>query len=292
MPEGPEVETIRRGLELVLVGQSIASYEVFFANSFLCEESLVDRVVLGSKIVHVSRRGKILMVSLSSEYTLLFHLKMTGQIVLVKGDGERFAGGHPTESMAADLPDKSTRAVFRLASDDVIFFNDQRKFGWIKLLPNSDVANESLMSRLGPEVNSPVFSVTYLKSQLERHGGAPVKAVILDQSVVAGIGNIYADESLHLARIHPAKPAGLLKSAEMLRLHASIKEIMALGIEYGGTSFSHYVNSLGGRGDYLAHARVFRRQGQLCVRCGAVIQKIRVAGRGTHICPKCQKLDE
>ncbi|HUD11934.1 MAG TPA: bifunctional DNA-formamidopyrimidine glycosylase/DNA-(apurinic or apyrimidinic site) lyase [Candidatus Saccharimonadia bacterium] len=290
MPEGPEVETIRRGLELALVGQEITDVDVLFAPSFPTWEGLCEQMLQKAIIHHVGRRGKVLIIELESDYTLLIHLKMTGQMVLVKRDGERFAGGHPSESMAGDLPDRSTRVIFHFASGDRMFFNDQRKFGWIKLVHSDEVSFDSLLSRLGPEVLSEEFTSLYLKSQLKRHARAPVKAVILDQSVVAGIGNIYADESLHLARIHPARAAGSLSPVELRRLYSTIRVIIALGIEYGGTSFSHYVNSLGGRGDYLAHARVFRRQGLPCGVCGATIQKIRVAGRGTHICPKCQKL--
>jgi formamidopyrimidine-DNA glycosylase len=290
MPEGPEVETIRRGLELALVGQMVISTEVLFEPAFVVDKSLREAVMPQATINHVGRRGKVLIIDLDNGFSLLFHLKMTGQMVLVKADGERFAGGHPSESMALALPDRSTRAVFFFHGGDKLFFNDQRKFGWIKLVPSDEVELDSLLSRLGPEVLSDSFSPTYLKAQLDRHMRAPIKAIILDQSTVAGIGNIYADESLHLAQIHPARLGGSLVPDEVKRLYESMREIMVLGIDYGGTSFSHYVNSLGGTGDYLAHARVFRRQGLACAECGTLIEKIRVAGRGTHICPKCQKL--
>jgi formamidopyrimidine-DNA glycosylase len=259
MPEGPEVETIRRGLELGVVGQKIAEVEVLNERSFLAPQDLIEQIVVGAQVRHVRRYGKVLVWELSNAYSLMFHLKMTGQMVLVKADGERFAGGHPNESMAGSLPDRSTRV--------------------------------SLVSRLGPEALSAEFSVAYLGAQLTRHARAPVKAVILDQSTVAGVGNIYADESLHLARIHPRRLSGSLTPAEVKRLHAAVQEIIAAGVEHGGTSFAHYVNSLGGKGDYLEHARVFRREGQMCpVHPGTMIEKLRVAGRGTHICPRCQKL--
>jgi formamidopyrimidine-DNA glycosylase len=247
--------------------------------------------VAGARIERVRRRGKVLVWDFSDERSLLFHLKMTGQMVLVKPDGERFAGGHPTGSMAAGLPDKSTREVFEFSSGDKLFFNDQRKFGWIKLVPTADVEHDDLIARMGPEVTVGAFNAAYLGAALKRHARAPVKAVLLDQSVVAGVGNIYADESLNLARIHPVRLAGSLTAGEVKRLWAAVREIMALGVEHGGTSFAHYVNSLGGKGDYLEHARVFRREGQPCrVHPGTLVQKIRVAGRGTHICPKCQRL--
>lgn len=280
MPEGPEVETIRRGLELGIVGQTVARVEGAF-----------ELPVAGAQIEHVWRRGKVLVMELSNGSALMFHLKMTGQLVLVKADGERFAGGHPTESMAATLPDRSTRVIFDFASGDRLFFNDQRKFGWIKLVPTDEVGLDPLVRRMGPEALGDGFSLKYLAEQMVRHARAPVKAVLLDQSVVAGVGNIYADESLNLAKIHPARRAGTLKPVEIKRLHKAVREIMALGIEHGGTSFAHFVNSLGGKGDYLEHARVFRREGQPCrVHPDTMVQKVRVAGRGTHICPKCQRV--
>jgi formamidopyrimidine-DNA glycosylase len=291
MPEGPEVETIRRGLELGIVGQEMTDVEVLSERSFAAPRRLIDQIVVGAKVAHLSRRAKVLLVELDDEYTLMFHLKMTGQMVLVKADGERFAGGHPSESMRDALPDRSTRVVFTFVSGDKLYFNDFRRFGWVKLVETAAVAQDPLIARLGPEVAAPEFSVAYLASQLMRHKGAPVKAIILDQSTASGIGNIYADESLHLARIHPARLGGSLTPVEVKRLHAAIREIIALGIEHGGTSFSRYVNALGGKGDYLEHARVFRRDGQMCpVHPGVTIVKLRVAGRGTHICPKCQKL--
>jgi formamidopyrimidine-DNA glycosylase len=291
MPEGPEVETIRRGLELGVVSQEIMQVDVFNERSFLAPSNLIDQMVVGASINHVRRYGKVLVWELSNGYALMFHLKMTGQMVLVKSDGERFAGGHPSESMRLDLPDRSTRVVFGFASGDRLYFNDQRKFGWVKLVPTAEVALDALVGRLGPEAVSDGFSVAYLAGQLARHARAPVKAVVLAQSTVAGVGNIYADESLHLARIHPKRLAGSLGPAEVKRLHGAVREIIAAGIEHGGTSFAHYVNSLGGKGDYLEHARVFRREGQPCpVHPGVMIEKIRVAGRGTHVCPKCQVL--
>jgi formamidopyrimidine-DNA glycosylase len=192
--------------------------------------------------------------------------------------------------MAAELPDRSTRVVFELESGDRLYFNDQRKFGWIKVVPTDEVDADPLVARLGPEVLSAGFTKEFLAGQLQRHARMYVKPVIMDQSVGAGIGNIYADESLHLARIHPLRRAGELNAAEVKRLWESMREIMRLGIQHGGTSFSNYVNVLGGEGDYLQHARVFRRQGLPCPVCGAKIEKIRVAGRGTHFCPVCQTI--
>lgn len=289
MPELPEVETIRRGLATTIVGRTITDVEVLNFKSFPVEAELVDTFVIGAKVTELDRRAKVLIIHLNTNHSLLFHLKMTGQMVLVSDDGGRQAGGHPTPSMAGELPDKSTKVIFRLNDGSTLYFNDQRIFGWIKLVPTAEVASDSLIMRLGPEPLTPDFSLDGFKKVLLRRKGSPIKAVILDQSTVSGIGNIYADEALHLAKVHPATLTGNLKLVQTKRLYEAIKTIIALGVEYGGTSFSHYVNSLGGKGDYFDRARVFRRQGLTCPVCGTVIMKIRVAGRGTHLCPKCQK---
>jgi formamidopyrimidine-DNA glycosylase len=290
MPELPEVETIRLGLEQAIVGLRLTDIEVLNLKSFPSPTELIDAQAIGATLTGLDRRGKVLIMQLDTGYSLLFHLKMTGQMVLVKQDGQRYAGGHPTKSMADALPDKSTKVIFRLSDGSILYFNDQRVFGWIKLVPQVEVLRDTLIARLGPEPLTPNFELKGFAAVLARHPRSPIKAVILDQSTVAGVGNIYADESLHLAKIHPATLAGQLTTAQVKRLYQAIKTIIALGLQYGGTSFSSYVNALGAPGNYFDHARVFRRQGLACPVCGTIIIKTRVAGRGTHLCPKCQQL--
>ena len=290
MPELPEVETIKRGLEGMIIGQEVKAVEVFWPKTLPYLEAEIKTKIISQTVRRLERRAKVLIIDLSGGNSLLFHLKMTGQLVMVRASGERFAGGHPTESMAHSLPDTSTRVEFTFKDGDTLYFNDQRKFGWIKLVPTDEVASDSLIKRLGPEPLTLDFRLDDFTTKLKRSARSPIKPVILDQSTVSGIGNIYADESLHLAKIHPLRLAGSLTATEIKRLYEAIKTIIALGIEHGGTSFTHYVNALGGKGDYLQHARVFRRQGQVCPVCGTTIVKIRVAGRGTHFCPTCQEL--
>lgn len=288
MPELPEVETIRRGLEQTIVGRQIVDVESLHPKSLQTSAELIDEHAIGSKIVGFERFGKVLVIRLSSDWSLLFHLKMTGQMVLVRPDGNRYAGGHPTRSMADKLPDKSTKIIFRLDDDSTLYFNDQRIFGWVKLVPNNKVMRDTLIARLGPEPLTEQFELGGFIQTLKRRPRSQIKPVILDQSVVAGVGNIYADESLHLAKIHPATLTGELSGSQIKRLYEAIKTIIGLGVEHGGTSFTSYVNALGGTGDYLHHARVFKRQGLTCPVCGMIILKTRVGGRGTHYCPKCQ----
>jgi formamidopyrimidine-DNA glycosylase len=290
MPELPEVETIRVGLQAKIIGLGITDIEVLEPRSFQGDAELTDTYALGARVAKLERRGKVLIMELDSGYSLLFHLKMTGQMVLVGPQGERSAGGHPTRSMAEALPDKSTKVIFRFDNGSTLYFNDQRIFGWIKLVPDGEVLRDRLIARLGPEPLTEEFELPGFAAVLARHPKSAIKAVILDQSTVAGVGNIYADESLHLAKIHPATRTGQLTKPQVKRLYEAIRTIIGLGVKHGGTSFTTYVNALGGTGDYLHTARVFRRQGLTCPVCGTVIIKTRVAGRGTHLCPQCQTL--
>jgi formamidopyrimidine-DNA glycosylase len=200
-----------------------------------------------------------------------------------------FAGGHPSHRMLGSMPNNTTRVVFTLSADTELFFNDQRKFGWVRLVDTAELASEEFLSRLGPEPMSAEFTRRGLRGHVARHPGASIKSVILDQSTVAGVGNIYTDEALHLARIDPRRRAGSLSAAEVGRLHEAIVAVIGAAVEHGGTSFVDYVNDFRGDGTYLARARVFHRERKPCLVCGTVIERIRVAGRGTNICPHCQR---
>lgn len=287
MPELPEVETIRLGLLPLIKGQEISGLKVLWAKTL--QGTSVRKHIIGRKVTDIRRRGKVLILDLDNKYSLLVHLKMTGQMIAEPAKGERFAGGHPTKSMVSKLPDASTRVIFGFKNGSRLFFNDQRKFGWIKLVPTAEVELDSLVARLGPEPLEATFVFEDFYTQIKKRK-APIKVVILDQSTLAGIGNIYADEALHLAKIHPQRLGVSIKPTEAKKLFEAIKQVLKASLGYGGTTFTTYVNALGVKGNYLDYARVFRRQGQPCPVCGTKIQKIRVAGRGTHVCPKCQRI--
>lgn len=289
MPELPEVETIRRGLTATTLGRLVEGVDVLWAGSLTAAPKDVDRLVVGHRIVEVRRRGKLLIVDLDSAAHLLVHPMMTGQLVVVDDGRTLFAGGHPSRSMLEAMPNRTTRVVFRLDGGRVLYFNDGRKFGRIRLVDDVRLESDPFLVRLGPEPLGDGFTLRGFRSQLARHARAPIKAVLLNQTAVAGIGNIYADESLHLARVHPQRPAGGLTSGESRRLRDAIETTLALAVEHGGTSFADYVNDARGRDSYLAHARVFRRQGLPCLVCGTTIERLRVAGRGTNVCPHCQQ---
>jgi formamidopyrimidine-DNA glycosylase len=287
MPELPEVETLRRGLAATVLDKSIESVEVLWRPSFDAPRTAIDRLT-GHRLSAIRRRGKALIMDLDDDMHLLLHPMMTGQLVVAEHGETVFAGGHPSRSMLGMMPNGTTRLILRLSEDTDVFFNDQRKFGWIRLLDTEGLGRDRFLARLGPEPLGDAFTVAGLRERLAAHPVATIKSVLLDQSTVAGLGNIYADESLHLARIDPRRPSGALSLADTQRLHAAIRSTLNSAVNDGGTSFADYINAFRGQGNYLASAGVFRRAGQSCAECGAMIERIQVAGRGTNLCPRCQ----
>ena len=279
MPELPEVETIRRGLNQYILKRKINSIEI------LCEKSFIGSPTKG-RVVSLRRFGKALIIDLENHISLMIHLRMTGQLIF---DGkDRYAAGHPSDNFTAKLPNRQTRVVLYF-DNGVLYFNDQRKFGFIKFLPTEEVENDTFIQKLAKEPWTMTTDELYTK--LQKHHNSCIKAVILDQTVICGLGNIYADEALFASKIHPETKAGALTKGQVTTLLESAKNVMDRSIESGGSTMATYVKADGTKGDYLEKfAQVFRREGKPCPRCGTTIKKIKVAGRGTHICPNCQKL--
>ena len=314
MPELPEVETVRRGLELLIVGKKIVKVTYDWPKGFPNSEADISEFLVGASISAVRRRAKVLLIELSTNYTLVTHLKMTGQLVFVDKNVEdskwkvasseklnsnshiptakdevRFGAGHPNASLVGELPDKSTRVIILFDDDSTLYFNDQRKFGWMKLYPTPEVVNIDFMKKVGPEPLEDDFTAKEFVQRIRRRNGTTIKAAILDQTVLAGVGNIYADESLWGTKLHPATRVRDVSDEQVAELLKEIKYVMNLAIEKGGSTDKNYVNAEGKRGSYIDFARVFRQEGKACPRHPDVlIEKIRVAGRGTHICPVCQ----
>jgi formamidopyrimidine-DNA glycosylase len=286
MPELPEVETIRVGLARLLPGLVVKDVWHDWPKSFPNAPADVARFLIGAEIKNVRRRAKVLIVELSSEYSLVIHLRMTGQLVF-RGE-QVFGAGHPNDSLVGDLPDKSTRVVLDFKDGSKLFFNDQRKFGWMRLLPSTEVPEIDFMKTVGPEPLEDDFTAEKFIERVMTRKNSPIKAALLDQKVLAGVGNIYADESLWMAKIHPLAKANKVPRTKLVGLHNDLRTVLRLSIEKGGSTDRNYVNSEGKKGSYLSFANVFRREGQPCPRCGTTIVKIRAAGRGTHICPNCQ----
>lgn len=287
MPELPEVETVRLGLIRLITGLKIKSVSSDNPKSFPNATSDVDQFLIGSKIISVRRRAKVLIIDLDTKYSLVIHLKMTGQLVF-RGK-ENFGAGHPTGSLIGQLPDKSTRVTLKFSDGSSLFFNDQRKFGWMRLIPTLQIEELDFFKKVGPEPLSADFTSRVFIQRLERRKNSVIKAVLLDQTVLAGVGNIYADESLWGAKIHPSSRVSEIPKSKLVNLHAELIYVLKLAIEKGGSTDRNYVDAEGKKGSYMTFARVFRRENQACPRCGSIIIKTRVAGRGTHTCPKCQK---
>jgi formamidopyrimidine-DNA glycosylase len=289
MPELPEVETVKRGLEGLIVGKKVGSVDYDWPKGFPNSADDIKSFLIGSKVTAVRRRAKVLIIDLDSKYSLVIHLKMTGQLVF-RSDDFQFGAGHPNDSLIGKLPDKSTRVILKFSDHSTLFFNDQRKFGWMRLLPTVEIPNIDFFKKVGPEPLEHSFTSKQFMPRVRRRAKSSIKAVILDQTVLAGVGNIYADESLWMSKIHPATKAGDVSDAKLKLLLQSIKEVLRLSIDKGGSTDKNYVDAEGRRGSYLEFANVFRREGQACPRCASEIIKIKVATRGTHVCPKCQRV--
>lgn len=281
MPELPEVETIRRGLNKFILKESITSTDI------LCEKSFIGTPITGT-VINIRRFGKALVIDLDNQQSLMIHLRMTGQLIY---DGKsRYAAGHPSDNFTADLPNRQTRVVLHF-KNGTLYFNDQRKFGFIKVLPTSEIEKDSFIKKLAKEPWDMTSDEFYDK--LQKHPHSCIKATILDQSIITGLGNIYADEALFASHIHPERRSGTLTRQEADLLLESARAVMDRSIESGGSTMATYVKADGTKGDYLElFAQVFRREGKPCPRCGTEIIKIKVAGRGTHVCPHCQKKEQ
>lgn len=275
MPELPEVETIKRSLEKKITGQTIADVEVFYPKIVPTHRPhQFKEQLVGRTIEKLGRRGKYLLVHLSGGFTLVMHLRMTGRLVLIKNREQ--------------LP-KYTHVLFRLGNQTVLAFADMRKFGRINLVSSEELKNLAGLKDLGPEPLGEEFTLEYLTKELNRRR-TKIKPLLLDQTFVAGLGNIYADEALFLAKIHPERPAGDLKPQEITALYHAIIEALQQGINNRGTSISDYVDGEGNIGNNQNMLNAYSREGEHCPRCAAIITRKKVAGRSSYFCPKCQRL--
>lgn len=282
MPELPEVETIRRQLNEVLVGKKIKKVEVLREKSFGGD----PKKLVGWEVSQVDRKSKLIEIYFKNrEEILIVHLKMTGQLVFVDGE-ERVVGGHPTADWVSNLPSKHTRVVLNFVGGSKLFFNDLRVFGWMRMVNKEKYEKE--MRKTSPDVTEKEFSLEYLTEVLKKSKRA-VKLVLMDQEKIGGLGNIYANDALYLAKIMPNRKADSLSSLEIKNLLMAIREVINRGIKYGGASAANYVDTKGMGGTYQDHFLVYKRDGQPCGRCKGVIQKMKIGGRGTFYCPRCQK---
>lgn len=282
MPELPEVETIVRRLSEVLPGKTIRKIEVFKEKSFQGDPKLL----IGKKITKVGRRAKIIWLQITGEHDLIIHLKMTGQLILVDGE-KKVGGGHPTKDWIRELPSKHTRVVFYFTDKSALYFNDLRIFGWLKVV--DDVSLKEEFQKYGPDANLASVSLAYLQNAFA-HRRLPIKLALMDNAVLAGVGNIYANEALYIAKVHPQHPANTLTDAEWKKVYQATKKVIRDGIRLGGTTFDgKYVDIRGLAGKYQKKLLVYGRKGKPCPTCKTPIEKIQLGGRGTFFCPQCQK---
>lgn len=289
MPELPEVETIKRGLSKRIDGKIITDIEVLWHKSFLGDKNQI----IDTKIVQIERRAKLIRIKLSNNLNLVFHLKLTGQLIHEHPVGKEevidFAGGHPSHDWHAKLPNSNTRIIFTFDDKSKLFFNDMRKFGWCKVLTNEE-AEAIYKKDYGLEPLDKSFTVEYLLQKGKRIPNRKIKQFLMDQTIAAGMGNIYTDEALFDARIMSTRKIKDISLSEWKKLILSIEKVLNLGIKYGGTTDSDYVNIEGGKGGMQDHLKVYHRTGKPCLDgCGGIVERMVIGGRGTHFCSKCQK---
>lgn len=268
MPELPEVETIRTQLEKFLTGREITRVEVR-SRKILAKG---EKELLGGKITDVRRFGKVIVIDFDNGYSALVHLKLTGQLVY----------------RGVNLPGKHTHVIFSFSGGKKLYFNDLRKFGWIKIVKGEEVIADSFIGKLGPE---PFKDLTLEKfKEILSKSSQSIKIILMDQAKISGIGNIYANEALWLARIDPRRAPKNLKTEEVKRLYDSIHSVLKNGLKWGGASDQAYIQPSGEEGKYQEHFLVYGREGELCISCKKTkIEKIKLSGRGTYFCPFCQK---
>ncbi|MHB8904077.1 MAG: DNA-formamidopyrimidine glycosylase [Patescibacteria group bacterium] len=299
MPEMPEVETIASDLSEKIRSQEIISLELLSPKSVKNTPLFFKKNLLGASFKKISRRGKLLIFALSkNENFLLIHLKMTGQLIYINKKIQ-LAGGHSlnnksnqkngsfSSSVGGALPNKHTRVVINFKNGGRLFFNDLRKFGYLKIVTLVEL-NKILENNYGPEPLTSEFSVKYLEKLFARRN-IKIKVLLLDQKLVAGLGNIYVDEALFASEIRPERLASSLHLTEIKKLFLEINVLIKKAIKYRGTTFSDYVDSKGQKGNFSKFLKVYGRKNENCVKCGRPIIKIKLAGRGTHYCSHCQK---
>lgn len=284
MPELPEVEIIRLGLQDKIVGLKISDVEIRLGKIFQGN----PKEIIRSKVKNLRRRAKILLIDLDNGLSLVIHLKMSGQLVYHK-NGKQATFGHPIPFAGTTLPAKTTHVIFTFSDGSVLYFNDIRQFGYIKVVKTSEVEKLKAIEEFGPEPFTPEFTLEKFREIILKKK-MPIKLVLMDQTQIAGIGNIYANEALFLAKVRPERKANTLADDEIKKLFDGLLEVLKMGIKYGGSSENAYVNALGGKGSMQEHFKVYARAGQSCPNnCGGKVSRVALGGRGTFFCPSCQK---
>jgi formamidopyrimidine-DNA glycosylase len=289
MPELPEVETIKLGLQKRLIGYKIEDVKINVPKIFQGN----PKDIIGATITDIKRIGKGLIIELDNGFVLTVHLKMTGQLVFqdktTKGSKLSVKVGGNT------LPSKYSHVIFTLDKGATLFYNDMRRFGWIKVIRKSDLKDVTFFKEMGPEPfvskassGQAILTLDKFKAILSS-SNVVIKPLLMDQKRIGGIGNIYANDALFLAGIDPRRKGKTLTDSEIEKLFKAIDEVIKKSLSYGGSSDENFVNALGQEGNYQNHTLVYGKKGEKCSVCGATIEKIQLGGRGTYFCPACQR---
>lgn len=287
MPELPEVETLKLGLKKYLVGHKIEDVEIRVPKIFQGD----IQNIIGAKITSIKRVGKGLIIELNHDFDLVIHLKMTGQLIFRDSSTANIT---ISQKAGGSLPGKHSHVIFILDKGAKLYFNDLRRFGYIKVIKKEDVKTLPFFKEMGPEpFNNPDFGQKTLnlddfKSILGKSGLA-IKVLLMDQKKIGGIGNIYANEALFKAGINPKRRAKDISKSETELLYKAIFEVINKSLKYGGSSDENFVNALGQDGEYQQHFLAYGQEKKKCSICGSIIEKIQLGGRGTYFCPKHQK---
>lgn len=287
MPELPEVTVVVNGLSKTIKGLILDSVEYDWPKKFIWN-GFSAKDLKGTKVKDVRRLGKVVIIDLG-KIAVVIHLKLTGQLIY-QDEKTRFAGGHPIPPLNLPTPNQSTRATFSFTDDGHLYFNDLRKFGWVKIVKNNEEEiKKAIGNELGPDPLLMRFEEFCLR--LKKKPQSRIKKLLMDQQFVAGIGNIYADEGLWRAKIHPKRLVISLKDAEVKALFDGIRDSMNLSIEKGGSSANSFIDHRGEKGLYLSFANAYHMTGKPCKRCKTPIVREKMDGRSAHFCPKCQVLN-
>ncbi len=283
MPELPEVETMRRIVERELVGRPVETIDLRLPKLMRGSPLPSLEVLLGRRPLAARRRAKVLIVDWEGGWSWLAHFKLAGQLAVEHASGERHVAGHPVPDPAGSYPHKATHLIMGFGGGTTLYHSDLRQFGWLRLMPTGDVEAAIATFGFGPEGTGPEgIGRDDLGARLGRRR-VPIKVALLDQRVVAGLGNIYVDEALHRAQLHPRRPANSLSGDELARLHEAIGWALDRGTEQGGAKIVHnWAYPLDG------FPQVHARENEPCLSCGGAIVKVRVGGRGTYLCEGCQ----
>lgn len=288
MPELPEVETVRLGLQKYVVGHKIQGVVILHPKIFEGDKSLV----INSKITAARRVGKGLILDLNNKYSLAIHIKLTGQLIYRGKETKKIT---VSPQKVGSVPGKFTHVIFDLDKNAKLYYNDMRRFGWIKVVKTDDVFKLPFFKDMGPEpfANKIGSGQAHLSlgvfTKIVSKATTKTKPLLMDQKKIGGIGNIYANDALYKSGIDPRRSAKSLVPTEIKKLYEAVLSVMELSLENGGASELSFVNILGQEGNYQNHTLIYGKTGQKCKKCGSTVKFFKLAGRGTYMCPSCQR---